>query len=86
MSKPHQNVTHSKYYIYRHQGNNGNHGDIQYRANDTWSENFDSAKLITEYEDCIIHAESLKAINEEWYICVGKVHVVTDPYFPLQTV
>jgi hypothetical protein len=85
---PTTTVTHSKYYIYKHGGNNdGSSGYIQYRTviNNvpTWTDVFDQATLCADYEMTHTRASSLQQSLKDEYVCIGKVHVVTDPFFAL---
>lgn len=87
MAKEHQNVTYSKYYIFRHKGNNGKSEDIEFRTStDDWVSDFNHARLFLTYDGVIDYAEALKQCFSDWNICVGQVHVVTNPHFPIELI
>ena len=82
--KNENNITYSKYYIFRHLGTEQ---DPEYRTRTgDWAYAFDHAMLCGDYEMMLERAQQLKEMCKEYFICLGKVHVVIDPFFPIEVV
>lgn len=80
--KNEQRITMSRYYIYKHDGSQQD-GCIQYRrvVKNDWVDNLDQATLCWDFETTLQRAQSLQNMYPKDFVCIGKVHVMVDPYY-----